>query len=75
MNIRFDTTAEGTVQWVGDTITYKDIEFNMTQLRMMVQSVVANTRMELMRDLMMMPLNDVGDIDEGQVPRIDWSAL
>ena len=28
-----------------------------------------------MRDLMMMPLNDVGDIDEGQVPRIDWSAL
>ena len=31
--------------------------------------------MELIRDLIMMLLNDVGDIDEGQVPRIDWSAL
>ena len=41
----------------------------------MIQSVVARTRMELLRDLIMILLDDVGDIDEGQVPRIDWSAL
>jgi superfamily II DNA helicase RecQ len=75
MRIRFTTTANGTVQWIGDKIIYKSIEFNMTQLRIMVHTVIANARMELMRDLMMIPLDDVGDINEGQVPSIDWPAL
>jgi superfamily II DNA or RNA helicase len=75
MAIRFSTTADGTVQWKGDTITYKKIEFSMIQLQTMIQSVVAQARIELMRDLMMIPLDEVGDIDEGQVPHINWPAL
>lgn len=75
MRIRFTTTASGTVTWVGDTIVYKKVEFSMIQLKLMVQNIVANTRMELMRDLMMIPLNDIGDINEGQVPSINWPAL
>ncbi len=47
----------------------------MIQLKLMVQSVVAKVRIELMRDLMMIPLNDVGDINEGQVPSINQLAL
>ena len=75
MKIRFTTTADGTVTWIGDTIIYKKVEFSMIQLKLMVQSVVANVRMELMRDLMMIPLNDIGDVNEGHVPSINWPAL
>jgi hypothetical protein len=32
MQIRFTTTADRTVQWRGDTIIYKKIEFSMIQL-------------------------------------------
>jgi superfamily II DNA helicase RecQ len=75
MAIRFTTTADGTVTWKGDTIIYKKVEFSMMQFRFMIHSVVANTRIELMQHLMMIPLNEVGDINEGQVPPIDWTAL
>jgi superfamily II DNA helicase RecQ len=75
MKIRFITTADGTVIWVGETIIYKKVEFSMIQLKLMIQNVVANVRMELMRDVLMIPLDDVGDINEGQVPSIDWLAL
>ena len=75
MKIRFTTTADGTVTWIGDTIIYKKVEFSMIQLKLMVQSVVANVRMELIRDLMMIPLNDIGDVNEGHVPSINWPAL
>lgn len=75
MAIRFTTTADGTVTWIGDTIIYKKVEFSMMQLRFMVHSVVANTRMELLQHLMMIPLDGIGDINEGQVPTINWSAL
>ena len=36
IQIWFKTTAEGTVQWKGDTIIYKKIEFSMIQLQIMI---------------------------------------
>jgi len=75
MAIRFTTTADARVTWTGTRVIYRKIEFDMTQLQIMVHTAVANARMILMRDLMMIPLDKVGDIDEGQVPVVKWSAL
>ena len=75
MRIRYTTTAEGRIGWVEDRIEYDDIEFNMVQLQTTIHRVVANARMILMRDLMMIGLDAVGDINEGQVPPIDWAGM
>ena len=44
MQVRFTTTADGTVQWKGDTIIYKKIEFSMMQLQTMIQGVPRSQR-------------------------------
>jgi hypothetical protein len=45
--IRYTTTAEGCIQWVGDSILYQQIRFNMGQVRSMVQGLVQEAREEL----------------------------
>lgn len=41
----------------------------------MIQSVVAQTRMKLIQDLMMIPLDDISDVNKGQVSLINWPVL
>ena len=41
LKIQFNTTTEGTVDWVGDQIVYKDIQFTMAELRSMIHELVA----------------------------------
>jgi hypothetical protein len=47
----------------------------MLQLQTMIQSVVARTRIKLMRDLIMIPLDNISNVNEGQVPPINWPVL
>ncbi|KFZ23682.1 hypothetical protein V502_01840 [Pseudogymnoascus sp. VKM F-4520 (FW-2644)] len=75
MTIRANTTAVGEISWIGDKIFGYQLEFDMGQLQTTIQGVVAEARMILMRDLMMILLDAFGDINEGQVPQIEWANL
>jgi hypothetical protein len=75
MTIRANTTADGEISWIGDKIFGYQLEFDMGQLQTTIQGVVAEARMILMQDLMMIPLDAFGDINEGQVPQIKWASL
>ena len=43
----------------------------MIQLKLIVQSVVANVRIELIRDLIIILLNNIGDVNKGYIPSIN----
>lgn len=75
MKTRANTTADGEISWIGDKIFGYGLEFDMGQLQTTIQGVVSDARMILMRDLMMIPLDAFGDINEGQVPHIEWASL
>ncbi|KFY04739.1 hypothetical protein O988_00564 [Pseudogymnoascus sp. VKM F-3808] len=75
MAIRASTTAGGEISWIGDRIFGYGLEFDMGQLQTTIHGVVAEARMILMQDLTMIPLDAFGDINEGQVPQIEWANL
>lgn len=53
MKIDFNTTSAGHVNWRdGDTLEYKAIKFNMTDIRGMVAGLQQATRRALLEDLM-----------------------
>ncbi len=66
MKIHYTSTAEGHVDWVGDQIRYKGIEFSMDQLRSMVDGLVGRTYQAL-EEVLMVPDPDT--------PPIPWSRL
>ena len=74
MKIRYNTTAEGVMEWEGNRVLYQGIRFNMEQLRGMVHGLVEETRRDLM-ELMMLKMNAEGEVEEGQLPPIDWDRL
>jgi superfamily II DNA helicase RecQ len=74
MKIRYSTTAEGVIEWVGDQVRYQQIKFNMAQLKGMVHGLVEETRRDLM-DLMMVKMNEDGEAEGTVLPMIDWSKL
>jgi RecQ family ATP-dependent DNA helicase len=73
MKIRYNTTAEGVLEWEGNKVLYQGIRFNMEQLRGMMHGLVEETRRDLM-DLMMLEMNAEGEVEEG-LPPIDWERL
>ena len=68
LKIQFNTTTEGTVDWVGDQIVYKNIQFTMAELRSMIHELVAETKRMLVHELMFIT-------DPRQLPRIPWPSL
>ena len=74
MKIRYNTTAEGVLEWEGNRILYQQIRFNMEQLRGMVHGMVEEARRDLM-ELLMLPINAEGEVEAGQLPAIDWERL
>ena len=70
--IRYHIAAEGTISWKGDTVLYQQIQFNMQQLRSMIHGLVAETRGILIQDLLLLQMDDHGDIQGEALPRIDW---
>lgn len=77
MKIRFTTNAEGVVDWSGDTLLYGNIRFSMPQLRSMIHGLIASTRRLLLTKLMLLQVDDEGDIIAGTtpLPAIDWDRL
>ena len=52
--IRYTTNAEGVVDWVGDTLLYGQIQFSMAQLRIMVHGMIASTRQDMLKQLLLL---------------------
>jgi len=77
MKIRYTTNAEGVIEWVDDTLLYGNIQFSIPQLRSMMHGLVETTRVELRRDLLLLDMDDEGNIVAGstQIPTIDWTHL
>jgi hypothetical protein len=50
--IQYTTTAEGCIQWVGDTVLYQQVRFDMTQVQSMVHGLVEEARDVLYSKLM-----------------------
>jgi superfamily II DNA helicase RecQ len=72
--IRYTTTAEGSIDWVGDQISYQRIKFDMTQLRDMISGLVEAAQQDLM-ELMMIPKGKDGEFDETHVPVVRVEKL
>jgi hypothetical protein len=47
-------TTEGRIDWAGDRVLYKDIGFEMAQLRGMVRDLIRQTRQILIEDLLLL---------------------
>jgi RecQ family ATP-dependent DNA helicase len=73
--IRYTTTAEGCIQWIGDTILYQQIRFSMAEVRTMVHGLVREAREVLFKDLMLVDMDSQGQVDSAQVPGIDWDNM
>jgi hypothetical protein len=70
MKIRYNTTAKGVLEWIGNRVGYQGIHFNMEQLQGMVHGLVEETRRDLM-ELLMIKMNAEGKVEEGQLLPID----
>ncbi len=66
LKIRYTTTAEGSIQWIGDTVLYQRMRFDMSQFRTMIHGVLEEAREELFSNLMMVDAKD-----PAQIPSID----
>jgi len=62
-------TAEGCINWIGDTVIYQDIELSMLDFRRLVHQLVEETRSVLMKDLLFV------EEAEGQLPTYSWIEL
>jgi hypothetical protein len=49
--IRYTTTAEGMIQWIGDDVLYPKIRFSISQFRGMIHGLVGEAREELFEKL------------------------
>jgi superfamily II DNA helicase RecQ len=74
MKIRYNTTAEGVLEWEGNRVMYQQIRFNMEQLRGMVHGLVEEARRDLM-ELLMLKMDAEGEVEAGKLPPIDWERL
>ncbi|KAG4427745.1 hypothetical protein IFR05_016773 [Cadophora sp. M221] len=75
LKIKYTTTAEGCIQWIGDTILYQQIRFSMAEVRSMVHGLVREAREVLFKDLMLVDMNSQRQVDSTQMPGIDWNTM
>lgn len=68
LKIHYNTTTEGCIDWVGEQIVYKNIQFTMAELRKMVEELTMKSRQMLFEKLMFVE-------NEQDAPMIPWSAL
>ncbi|KAF2835755.1 hypothetical protein M501DRAFT_917198, partial [Patellaria atrata CBS 101060] len=75
--IRFNTNAEGKVDWAGDTLLYGHVKFTVPELRSMIHGLVETARLELMQDLLLLDMDEDGQVKEGSTtaPAICWDSL
>ena len=68
LNIHYNTTSAGHIDWIGDQIVYKNIQFSMRQFRSIIHGLITETRRLMMEDLLFVP-------QLRAVPSIEWTAL
>lgn len=68
LKIRYNTTSTGNIDWVGDQVLYRDIQFTMAEFRGMVHESVTKARRMLMEHLLF-------DKQGKEVPQIPWHSL
>ena len=73
--IRYTTTADGCIQWIGDTILYQQIRFDMSQVRSMIHGLVEEARDVLFSKLMKVDMDAERQVDPQQVPPIHWDSI
>ncbi|EOA85689.1 uncharacterized protein SETTUDRAFT_65393, partial [Exserohilum turcica Et28A] len=75
--IRYTTNADGVVDWVGDTLLYGQIQFSMAQLRTMVHGMIASTRQDMLKQLLLLQLDGEGEVvpETTPCPAIYWDKL
>jgi hypothetical protein len=54
--------VEGVVDWVGDMLLYSNVQFSMPQLRLIIYSMIAGARQQIMLDLMLLQVDGEGGI-------------
>lgn len=72
LHIRYSIPAEGMVSWNGETILYQEMRITMEKIRGMVHGLVAETRRELIQDLL---LDQYQEVKGQRLPRIDWASM
>ncbi len=78
LKIRYTSSAEGVIEWIGDRICYSTIELSMGGLRQMVHGLVQTTRTRLIEELLLLPVDECGEVAAGAealLPRINWGGL
>ncbi|KAG9191444.1 hypothetical protein G6011_09532 [Alternaria panax] len=77
MKIRFNTNADGVIEWVGDTLLYGHIRFTMPGLRSMIHGLVETARFELQKRLLLLDIDEDGRLAEGAtpLPTIHWDSI
>ncbi len=69
LKIHYNTTAEGSIDWVGEQIRWKGlVQFTMKQLCEMIGELIQESREVLFYDLMLIK-------SEAEIPVIPWSSL
>ena len=77
MKIRFNTNADGVIEWTGDRLLYGHIQFTMPGLRSMIHGLVETARMELQKDLLVLDIDEEGQLMDGAtpLPLIEWDRI
>ena len=73
--IRYTTTVEGKIQWIGDDVLYSKIRFSISQFRGMIHGLVAEAREELFTKLMIVKVSADQEVDMKQIPPIYWDRM
>ena len=73
LKIHYNTTTEGHVDWDGDRIVYKQVQFTMSDFRSMVHGLVERTQGLLFDDLLFQ--REGSGLPRVPLPRIRWSKL
>lgn len=76
-SICMNTASEGRVTWHNDEVQYGSTRFTMSKLRGMVHGLVEKTRTRLYRDLLLLNLDQHGQVQKGStpLPELDLSCL
>ncbi len=78
IQIRYDTTEEGLVDWQGERVLFGHIDFTMSALRGMAVGMIQECRVLLFRGLLMVEVNDDGELTKrgiATLPVIPWKDL
>jgi hypothetical protein len=60
MAIAANTNAKGVINWHGNELLYDHVQFSITLLRTMVHKMVYAARMQLLRKMLLLNVNDKG---------------